>query len=55
MALAHAIDQFSSNINDVPVVMGSMNRGEWQGGSSGKTRAGRYSGLGGRVVSRRRL
>ena len=55
MALAHAIDQFSSNLNDVPVVMGSMNRGEWQGGTSGKKRVGRYSGLGGRVVSRRRL
>ena len=32
MALAHAVDQFSNAIEDVPVVMNSMNRGAWSGG-----------------------
>ena len=56
MALAHAVDQFSSGINDVPVVMGTMNRGEWQGGKNRKRGSNvRRSGMGGKVVSRRRL
>ncbi len=55
MALAHAIDQFSSGISDVPVVMGSMGRGEWSGGRAANRGRRRGSGLGGKVISRKRL
>ena len=55
MALAHAVDQFLSGINNTPIVMGKMGRGEWQGGKATNRGGGRRSGIGGRVVSRRRL
>ena len=52
MAFAHALDQFTYQTPDMPVVMRTMNNGEWTGGSA--TRAPNRSGssLGGRVIRR---
>jgi hypothetical protein len=37
MALAHACDQFSSSLTEVPFMMGKLEKGEWQGGKVRKS------------------
>jgi hypothetical protein len=54
MAFAHAIDQFTYKGQDVPVVMKTMMGGQWMGGTTQKINRG-HSGLGGRVIDRRRI
>ena len=54
MAFAHAIDQFTYKIPDMPVVMKTMSGGEWMGGKP-KINRPSNTGIGGRVMERRRL
>jgi hypothetical protein len=54
MALAHAIDQFTYKIPDMPVVMKTMTGGQWLGGKA-KINRPSNTGVGGRVMERRRL
>ena len=48
MALAHAIDQFGSLIPGTPVFTGSVQKGDWLGGTQrpSQNRPGKYRGLG---------
>ena len=51
MALAHALDQFSYKTPASPVIMKTMNKGEWVGGSTRPQRSD-SSGIGGKVIRR---
>ena len=52
MAFAHAIDQFTYRIPDMPVVMKTMTGGEWMGGAT-KGLPRQKSGMAGKVINRR--
>lgn len=50
MALAHACDQFSASLTEVPIMMGKLEKGEWQGGKARKSTGKLF-----KVVRRRNL
>ena len=53
MAFAHALDQFTYKTPSTPVIMKTMNKGEWSGGSTRGIQRSRNSPVGGRIVRRR--
>ena len=53
MAFAHALDQFTYKSPSMPVVMRTMKKGEWVGGSTSGIQRSSQSGVGGRVINRR--
>ena len=52
MAMAHALDQFTYKTPEMPVVMGTMKKGELTGGASSGIQRRDTGGLGGRVIRR---